>query len=140
MTRFTCFFFVFVLLGAIPLAAQNQEGSVAIASAIEPASQDVVGDFTGCVKELAPTVGAKEALKACKDALKLAVKAATRVANEAADATKASRPILVNPWGYRGGYTSYRYLGAGFSLRSRPPRPVRRPYRERVPRYSRPRN
>lgn len=128
------FFFIFVLFG-VSLKAQTQNGSVAIAEAIEPASQDVVGNFTGCVKELAPTVGAKEALKACKEVSKVATDAAKRVANEAADATKASRPLVV--FGDR-----YGRYNRGFYRRSvvyrRPV--VRRVPRYHTPRYSRPQN
>jgi hypothetical protein len=104
------FFTIFFFVGLLSLEAQDQAGSVAIADAIVPSAENVVGDFTDCVKELAGTaVPTKDAIKACKEVSKLAVRATTRVANEAADATKASRPMIVDGWGGNYGYSGYGY-------------------------------
>jgi hypothetical protein len=87
---------------------------VAIAGTIVPASGATVSDFTTCVSSLKETgVKVEEAVKACTKVASLAVKAATRLANEAADATKASRPLIV---GYgRYGYSDYYRSSYGYS-------------------------
>lgn len=81
---------------------QSQDGAVAISKAIVPASETIVNDFSTCVEKLVGLkISSKEALASCKEATKVAANVATRVANEAADATKASRPIVVtSSYGY----------------------------------------
>lgn len=122
-------------LAFCPLWAQSQEGSVAIASAIRPEKDTVVADFTTCVTAM-KVAGAtfKEAAKSCKEIAKVATNVTTRLANEAADATKASRPMVVmGGYGYRNyGYgTSYGY-GRSYNysrptvVRRRPPPPRNR--------------
>lgn len=128
-------FIKFVVLAALfgALALAQQEGSVAIAEAIVPASQNVVSDFVGCVKELTQTgISSKDALKACKEASKVQAKVVSDVSDDASGATKASRPVVVSPYSY-GGY------GYGYSYRPyTPPTPRYHVPRYHVPRYSRP--
>lgn len=102
----TIFFWlaVFFALG-FNLSAQ-QEGSVEIAKAIRPNEEINLSSFSGCVERLnAVGLSPKESAKECKEAAKLVVKNSTRIANEAADATKASRPVVVsNCCGWGGGW------------------------------------
>lgn len=136
----TTFFTLFFFLGLSSLEAQEQPGSVAIAGAIAPSMKTaMVSEFTGCVEKLVVTkVEGKEAIKACKDIAKIVANTTTRLANEAADATKASRPMIINNgWGngggYYGGYSNYQtgsYYRRPVIRRSPPQRretPTRRP-------------
>jgi hypothetical protein len=105
------FYFLFF---ALPLVGQ-QEGSVAIAGKIPaPASMN---DFTGCVAQLAERgIKADAAAKNCHAAMKTMADATKKVANEAADATKASRPRII--WGgYGYGYGRYYYSGGYYYRR-----------------------
>lgn len=127
---FTLFF-----LGLSSLEAQQQLGSVAIAGAITPSMETAtVSEFTGCVEKLtAAKVVGKEAVKACTKIAEIAAKTTTRLANEAADATKASRPIIM----MGRGYGNYR-TGGGYSSSYRRPvvkrsPPPRRPARPTTP-------
>ena len=84
----------------------SQAGSVAIAESIRVEGVNELDEFAKCVSAL-KTAGAsyKEAAKDCKDYRKVLAKESTRIANEAADATKASRPFVVvyDLYGYSGG-------------------------------------
>lgn len=53
----------------------------------------------------------KEIRKFCLELVKLEVKRGTKVANEAADAAQAARPVVVaSPYGYGGYYGGYGYV------------------------------
>lgn len=107
MKTFT--FALIFFLGLSSLEAQSQSGSEAIAKAIVSSAEDTVGNFADCVEKLVRlTTTTEKAISACKDVSKIASHTATRVANEAADATKASRPIMVADYGGYGGGYSYR--------------------------------
>lgn len=120
-------FFSMVILvgGALTLLAQ-QEGAVAIASAIRSEPDTTTQNFTDCVGKLVEAgLPAKDASRECKEVTKIVAKTTMRVANEAADATKASRPVVVNPYGgygYAVGYR-YRYSGRGVVREPRYRRP-----------------
>lgn len=110
MKLFTMIFVSFaLLLGGLPLEAQNQSGSEAIADQIRPANENRMSEFTECVVTLTTKASfkAEEAAKQCKEIAKIAAAEAMKIANEAADATKASRPLVVSPYGY--GYRGYYY-------------------------------
>ncbi|MEK7669521.1 MAG: hypothetical protein AAB350_02975 [Patescibacteria group bacterium] len=148
-------FFLVILalfLGLLPAIAQ-QEGAVAIAAAIRsPVATQLDGaegeqagsvaiagnirseeekseldEFAECVSKM-KIAGAsyKEASKDCREYRKVLAKESTRIANEAADATKASRPMVYN------GYGNYGYRSYGYSYPRRtvvvrpaaPPRPA----------------
>ena len=99
-------------LGGLNLQAQ-QEGSVAIASAIRMEGDTTTQDLVNCVRGLVQTgVLAKDARGDCKEVLKDRNKTSAKIANEAADATKASRPVVVvgSPYGryYSGGRATTR--------------------------------
>jgi len=100
----------------------EQAGSVAIATTIRPAvgSESELDEYAECVGKM-KVAGAsyKEASKDCKDYRKVLAKESTRIANEAADATKASRPQVYGGYGRYG----YGYGGYGYS-RSYYSRPV----------------
>jgi len=104
-----------LLLGFSPAVAQDQAGAVAIAATIRSKSGEVMelGSFTDCVAKMM-SVGAsyKEAAKDCREYRKVLADESKKIANEAADATKASRPVVVDGWGRNGygyGYRSYGY-------------------------------
>ena len=117
MGKFLAFFLVFV-----PLWAQDQDGSVAIANAIRPLEHGdaTLPNFTGCVADLvAVQVASKDAVKACTKVTKEIGNTSRRIANEAADATKASRPVLVySRYGY--GYYGRSYYSRPYYSRPRP--------------------
>src|SRR3989339_1726095 len=113
---------------ALPASCQSQAGSVAIAAAIRPAQSPVYTELEGeqsgsviisanteldeyaqCVANMkASGASYKEGAKDCKDYRKVLAKESTRIANEAADATKASRPMIISGYG-RGYSSSYGY-------------------------------
>lgn len=130
------FVFLALFAGLLSALAQEQSGSVAIAEHIRPAVDTTLTDFTACVEKLKNVgVETKEAVASCKDVTKIASKTTTRIANEAADATKASRPIMLyNRYGY-GGYGSYGYGSYGYQrpVAVRQPPPVREPAPPRQP-------
>ncbi len=75
----------------------SQEGSVAIANKISMDPTPLTS-FSDCVADLVATnLKPKEAVSACKDAAKIAADLEKRKANEAADATKSSRPFILIP-------------------------------------------
>jgi hypothetical protein len=105
------FLALFVILALVaPLGAQ-QEGSVAIAGEITPSAENIVPDGVTCLADAAKVLAPEKAAKYCENLAKLTAKTSTRVANEAADATKASRPLVITSgYGYGGGYSrSYSY-------------------------------
>jgi hypothetical protein len=83
---------------------QSQDGSVAIAESIRAKDDDsTMGGYAACVVKLKQAGTAdKEARKDCREAMKIMAHTSTRIANEAADATKASRQVCCG-YGY-GGY------------------------------------
>lgn len=129
------------ILAALPLLGQ-QEGSVAIAESIRPQGESAtLSNYTKCVADLAQ-IGLKpeKAAEFCEKRASREEKASAKIANEAADATKASRPMVVVPrygYGYGGGYSSYGY-GVGFQIQTQR-RGYYRSAPRRQPRYSRPR-
>lgn len=137
---FSVFLTIALLLVVTPAVAQNQEGSVEISKSIVPSSETKVSDFTSCVEQLVKVgIASKDATGSCLKASKIASKTATRVANEAADATKASRPMLVTPpygygYGYRD-YYGYRYRVGGYGFLG----PTYYSHRYSAPRYHTPR-
>lgn len=134
----TIFFKVLITLfvGGLTLSAQ-QEGSVSIASAIR-SEQDMATttqNFTNCVSRLVEVgLPVKDAAKECKDVAKIVAETTKRVANEAADATKASRPLVVmSPYGrryYRGMGVGV-VVGGGSRVYQRPYRPSRSQWRKK---------
>ncbi|MEK7200834.1 MAG: hypothetical protein AAB672_01750 [Patescibacteria group bacterium] len=101
-----------LIWGLLTPAVAQQEGSVAIASAIRPAEEKTFSDFATCVANLKKEgMKVEAAAKACDKIASTVAKTTTRIANEAADATKASRPVVVSPYGY--GYDSYYRSGYG---------------------------
>jgi hypothetical protein len=105
MKKSLVFALFLVVFGAFVSAHAQQAGSVAIASHIDSSGDKIIPDYTKCVSDL-KGLGAKieDAMKNCKETAKIASHTITRVANEAADATKSSRPVVVNSgYGY-GGY------------------------------------
>lgn len=130
-------FFIAILalfLGLLPMTAQtgSQEGSVAIAAAIRPATAVAeLDEFAECVaKNKGNGASYKEAAKDCKEYRKILAKESTRIANEAADATKASRPMILGygrDYGYGYGYGNYGYRNYGrrtiIVRHAAPPRP-----------------
>ncbi len=110
MTRTTMFamFLLVFFWGFTPLKAQ-QEGSVEIAKSVTTTPVLVDGPVN-CLETAAKVLPAKDAAKFCLDAAKIEADRAKRVANEAADATKASRPQVISPYG---GYS--RYGGWGYN-------------------------
>lgn len=122
-----------LIWGLLTPAVAQQEGSVAIASAIRPPTDTA---FQECVITLVERakVTSKEAIAACNKNGDRLAKTTTRLANEAADATKASRPMVVSPYGYgydsyyRSGYESYGYGSGGRAImRRRQTPPSRQP-------------
>jgi hypothetical protein len=96
---------------SLPLGAQ-QEGSVAIAGVIVPASESIVDDFAGCVERLiAVKTSNKDARRDCLKATGKKVKAVSDVSDDASGATNASRPLVItNGYGSSYGYgRSYSY-------------------------------
>lgn len=110
--------FPFFLIFVVVLTAQNQEGSVAIAEQIKPASEEVVDNFTQCVVKLTAT-GLKPdaAVEACTKVAKVQAKMVSDVSDDASGAAKASRPVvLAQPCSYGrrcGGYYSRGYSYGG---------------------------
>ena len=139
MKKKNSIFFVFFVFfaGFWPATAQNQEGSAAIAESIRADGEGpLLRDGPDCVLRLTKEGGMekKAAAKLCKSFAEIQAKTSRRVANEAADATKASRPLLVyGRYGYGGGYYG-GYYGRSYGY-SRPvvvrSAPVRRPAPER---------
>ncbi len=107
-----------VLAVSAPLSAQNQSGSEAIAESVRPGYGDAnMVNFTRCVVDLKNTgTRDKDARKACAKQSERMLEASKRIANEAADATKASRPLLVySRYGRYGSYYGGRgYYGGGY--------------------------
>lgn len=130
-----------LIWGLLTPAVAQQEGSVAIAKAIRPAEEKTFSDFATCVANLKKEgmeVGA--AAKACNKIASIVAKTTTRLANEAADATKASRPMVVSPYGYESYYGrsgwyggSYGYGGRRIIMRRQQLPPSRRPLPPRQP-------
>lgn len=101
--QFGAILWLVVALVSAPLMAQNQEGSVAIAANIRPENEDkTLSIFSKCVVDLTQTgLTAKDAVKACKEASEIEASKSKKIANEAADATKASRPVVItHGYGY----------------------------------------
>jgi hypothetical protein len=101
-----------------PLAAGQNEGSIAIAEAVAKTSIDAVGDFTDCVEKLVGAgVPQKEAIKACKEMAKIASKQIRGGLSEASGAAKASRPVVVASYGgWSRGYYSSRSWDCGATV------------------------
>jgi hypothetical protein len=95
---------------AAPVSAQSQEGSVAIAASIRNQGDDAtLGGYAACVAKLKQAgASVKEANAECQKAMRIMSDASKRIANEAADATKASRQVCCG-YGYR--RSSNRYAG-----------------------------
>lgn len=122
MTKLFVVVFMLVLLGGdLPVAAQSQEGSISIASQIRPANENRLSEFAECVITLTK-VGfrAEESAKQCREVVKIVAAEAMKIANEAADATKASRPVVIvgSPYGYRGYYGYGRSYSWGIRIGS----------------------
>lgn len=86
-------------------------GSIGVASAQTPAAPGVrIADaaqpttllIDAAVKCAA--IGDKDTRKFCLNLVKIEAERGKKVANEAADAAKAARPVVVNPYGYGYGY------------------------------------
>ncbi|MEK7642767.1 MAG: hypothetical protein AAB392_03145 [Patescibacteria group bacterium] len=121
-----------LLLGfsPVPVLAQSQEGSVEIAKSAAPT--DILTDgVVGCFSTVSEKLSAEKAAEFCLKAAKIEAERAKKIANEAADATKASRPMVVAPYsgygGYGYGYRSYSYGNRYTSRRSTYRRPTSRP-------------
>lgn len=80
----------------------SQAGSVEIAKAVPPTDVLTAG-AVDCLKESKQVLTADKAAEFCLKVMKAETDRAKRIANEAADATKASRPIILSRR-YRGGY------------------------------------
>lgn len=130
-------YIVFSFVLASVCWGQNQDAATKIAGSVEP-SEILIKEGTDCLTEAAKVLEAKEAAKYCLELRKLEVKRATKLANEAADATKNNWPrptVINNGWGYGGG----GYYRSGYSYRSSYRRPiVRRPVVKRPPPPPRP--
>lgn len=125
-------FFAFLALFVASLEAQ-QEGSVAIAQSVRAENEDsTLSGFTKCVADLKESgVKDKAAIKACTKMANIIAHTTTRVANEAADATKSSRPLFVNNgWGPSYGYpvpvVQRTVIRRHVAVRRSSPPPVRR--------------
>lgn len=125
----TLIFLAILAVLSLPLAAQTQEGSVEIAKSIPSGDDASVADFTTCVERLNKSgASADKAIDACTKIASIVAKRATKIANEAADATKASRPVVVaDPYwgGSRYGYSGrWNYFQPSYRSRMRPARPL----------------
>jgi hypothetical protein len=106
-----------LLVVFVPLGAQ-QEGSVAIAEQIVPASESIVDNFAGCVERLiAIKTSNKDARRDCLKATGKKAKVVSDVSDDASGAANANRPhVIVGGYGsgYYGGYyrsyTPYRVV------------------------------
>jgi len=150
-----------LIVGLLSLAVSahcQQAGSVAIAAAIRPESSKVstelegdqagavavaavirsenakseLDEFAECVSKMRDSGASyKEASKDCREYRKVLAKESTRIANEAADATKASRPVVMSPYygysGYGYGYRTYYPRRTVVVRPAAPPRPAPAP-------------
>ncbi|KKP80068.1 MAG: hypothetical protein UR80_C0039G0007 [Parcubacteria group bacterium GW2011_GWB1_35_5] len=137
---FVAFFVSFL---AAPLGAQ-QDGAVAISNNIRGIDGGITMlDFTGCVSSLKGAgMKVEVAAKKCMGFVKNTNHTSVRIANNAADATKASRPVVVSGYGYGYGYNYNRTSvvvvpSTSSSVQSRPVM-VYRPTSERPPMPPRP--
>ena len=125
--------FLVLFLVIVPLWAQDQGGSVAIAESVFPSTENTVGNFTDCVEKLMGLdVPSPKAINACNGASKIAAKEKIRGWNNAADATKASRPVVIvsRYGGYGGGYYGRSYYSRPYYSQPRSA-PAHRPTSER---------
>lgn len=98
MTKIFAIAFAFTLVAA-PVFAQNQAAATRIADAAQ--QTNILVDPVDCLERAANVFGSpSKAASYCDKIYKQGGKIVTKVANEAADATKNSRPVVVAPSGY----------------------------------------
>ncbi len=102
-----------------PTEAQDQSGSVEIAKSAAP-TDILTNGAVECFTTVSQKLSAEKATEFCLKAAKLEARRGEKIANEAADATKASRPLIIlsDRFSYgRSGYYGRSGFGVGVGVR-----------------------
>lgn len=111
----TLTFALFFFLGLSSLEAQQQAGSVEIAKSATPTDL-ITSGAVDCFSTVSAKMAPEKAADFCLKVARIETDRGKRIANEAADATKASRPMVIATGRYGSGWSgSYGYRGGGWS-------------------------